>query len=171
MLIPAFRSALACSALTLLICAGSAHAQYVWLDAQGRKQYSDMPPPASVPANRILKQPGGALAADAPVDAKAEASRPAPKEAPPAAPTLAEREADFRKRRAEQAEKEKKAAEEAQRQADNKKRCEQIRDYQRSLEAGELISKRDKNGERVLMSDAERASELQDAKRALEDCK
>ena len=35
----------------------SAMAQYVWLDASGRKVFSDQPPPVNVPAKRILQQP------------------------------------------------------------------------------------------------------------------
>ena len=38
-------------------------AQYVWLNDKGVKQYSDMPPPAAVPNQRILKSPGPATRA------------------------------------------------------------------------------------------------------------
>ena len=37
-----------------------AAAQWQWIDKDGRKVFSDRPPPAEVPAKSILKQPGGA---------------------------------------------------------------------------------------------------------------
>ncbi|MBS0307625.1 MAG: DUF4124 domain-containing protein, partial [Proteobacteria bacterium] len=46
--------------LALAVCGftASAMAQYIWLDDKGVKQYSDTPPPASVPKKRILKEGG-----------------------------------------------------------------------------------------------------------------
>src|SRR5205823_1792862 len=44
----------------------AAQAQYVWLNERGVKQFSDMPPPASVPENRILKSPGAAPRSESP---------------------------------------------------------------------------------------------------------
>jgi hypothetical protein len=155
--------------LALLVFAAAAQAQYVWLDERGTRQYSDLPPPASVPAERILKQPG-ATAVVPPVPVAAAAAAKEGKT--PAGPlTLAEREAEFRKRRAEQAEKEKKAAEEARVAEENKKRCERLRDYQRALESNDVLTRRDKNGERQLVSNDERARELAEAKRNLAACK
>lgn len=152
--------------MLLASLAGGAHGQYVWLDEQGRKQYSDLPPPPSVPESRILKQPGSA-----PASAPAPTPAGGQQKTESAPPSLAEREAEFRKRRAEKAEQEKKAAEEARVTAENKKRCERLREYQQALESGERLARRDKNGERQFMSDEERARELRDAKRTLTDCK
>ena len=42
-------------ALLLYVLAAGASAQYIWLNEKGRKQFSDTPPPASVPKHRILK--------------------------------------------------------------------------------------------------------------------
>ena len=44
---------------------GAVHAQHVWVDEKGVKQYSDMAPPTSVPTNRILKSPGAAVPREA----------------------------------------------------------------------------------------------------------
>ncbi len=162
-------------AIALLAAVGAlamgtpAAAQHVWLDEKGVKHYSDQPPPPSVPKNRILKGPGAERKAAEPAD-------PAP--APPAAQTpakapmmLAERNADFQKRRAEQAEKEKKAAEEARLAQEKAKSCERARNYQRVLESGERIATTDKNGERSFLSDQQRAQELQEARRMVQDCR
>ena len=77
----------ACALLAAL--AAPALAQYVWLDEKGVKQYSDMPPPASVPTNRILKQPGGSATRNQPGKVETQS----PTAAPTAAPTLAEQNA------------------------------------------------------------------------------
>jgi hypothetical protein len=153
---PAAARLVAC--VLAVICAAPATAQYVWLDEKGVKQYSDMPPPASVPAGRILKQPGSFGIAAPPASESA------------AAPTLAERNADFKKRQQEAADKEKKAAEQARLAADKAKNCERTRDYMRTLESGERISYNDRNGEKSFLTDEQRAAEMRDARQTLADC-
>jgi hypothetical protein len=158
----------AATALTALSLTGAAFAQYVWLDEKNVKQYSDMPPPSSIPANRILKQPSGAPAA-APTQAAsstAGVSAPAKTEL-----TAAEKNAEFRKRKAEQVEKEKKSADEARLAEEKAKHCERAREYNRTLESGERISRADRNGERSYLSDEQRAKEMRETRRMLEDCK
>src|SRR5437763_5056820 len=79
-----------------------AHAQYSWLDANGTRVFSDRPPPPGIPPSRILKAPRRPDAA--PVDAVTgvtPSTAPAPAPTPadkPKPPTLAEREAEYRKR-------------------------------------------------------------------------
>lgn len=159
--------------LSTLSFSSVAYAQYIWLNEKGVKQYSDMPPPASVPKKRILKEPGSHASSQATVPAEpAVQGTPVDAEAKDNAPmTTAEKNADFQKRRAEQAEKEKKAAEEAQRAADKAKNCERARAYQRALQSGVRVSRTDKNGERSFLNDEQRAKEAQDAQRALDECK
>jgi hypothetical protein len=155
------------------LLAQAAFAQYVWMDEKGVKQFSDMPPPASVPKNRILKQPGAAAAVsttsspDQPADTNAKSVSSSPK----GPMSTAEQNADFRKRQAEKAEKDKKAAEEAKRNAAKASNCERARSYQRSLESGERISRTDANGERVYLDDAQREHDLQEARRIAAECK
>lgn len=151
--------------------AGTALAQYVWIDGSGVKQYSDMPPPVSVPAARILKTPRPVSApasavgtAPAPADAGATADKPK------APPTLADKNAEFNKRRAEQAEQEKKAAEQSRIAAEKTKNCERARQYQKTLASGIRVASTDKNGERVFLDDAQRAQEQQEVKKVLQNC-
>lgn len=160
----------ATAALMTLYAPSAALAQYAWLDERGVKQYSDMPPPPSVPASRILKQPRGGAPAAAPSPPAADTDEK-PADAVKTDQSAAEKNAEFRKRKAEQAEKEKKAAEEAKVAADKSKNCERARDYHRSLEAGERISQTGKDGERAFLTDEQRAQELRDARRILDDCK
>lgn len=153
--------------LAALLAPGAALAQYVWLDEKGVKEYSDMPPPSSVPTGRILKQPGmPASSAAESTESGAEATK-----SPSQPKSLAEQNADFKKRRADQTEKEKKAAEEARVAAEKNKNCERARNYQQTLESGERIAQTDGNGERTFLSDEQRARELRETRQILQNCK
>lgn len=175
------RMAAVTAALAALSLSASAFAQYIWLNDKGVKQYSDMPPPASVPNSRIVKAPGVAMRTPPPVPPDGAAiggSENGAASATVAAAdkakipmTTAEKNMDFQKRRIEQAEKDKKTAEEKQMAADKSKNCERARDYQKALDSGQRITHTDKNGERAFMSDAQRAQETKDTRRILGDCK
>ena len=165
--------------LLLTVVAGSAFAQFVWIDATGIRQYSDQPPPASVPKNRILKEPGAELRNSKPAvtDAEAVVAGAATKDAakdPAAAKgpqTTVEKNADFIKRKSDQAEKDKKSAEAAKDASDKAKNCDRAQAYGRSLESGERIASTDKNGEKVYLTDEKRAQDVRDTKRVLDSCK
>lgn len=154
----------------LMLIATFAQAQYVWVDEKGIKQFSDRPPPPSTPAGRIIKQPG----ADAPATAAPASAQPAAAEegAPKTkGPSLAERDAGFRKRLQEKAELEKKDAEAARQKADRAENCEQARQARLQLESGRRLSTYDKNGERGLMNDEQRAQQEKRVSALLEGCK
>jgi hypothetical protein len=168
---PVFRCVAA--AVVTFLAIGSAVpalAQYVWLNEKGVKQYSDMAPPPSVPTSRILKQPSG----NAPPSVNSETPAPAQTEpvvAQKSPMTTEEKNADFRKRRAEQVEKEKKAAEQAKAAAEKTKNCQRAREYQNALASGGRIAHTDQNGERSFLTDEQRAQEMQDVNRVLQQCK
>jgi hypothetical protein len=163
----------AVAALAAASLCGAAWGQYVWLNEQGTKQFSDMPPPASVPKNRILKSPDGApRAAEAsPPPAKADNAATGTRNSDSQPRTLAERNAEFQKRRIEQEEKDKKAAEEEKVAAAKARNCEQARSYQRTLVSGERIVSTTKNGERTYLDDSARSRELRETQAVLHDCK
>ena len=160
------RPLLALSTLAVCALAGAAGAQYVWVDSNGVRQYSDMPPPASVPAARILKTPNQP-AQQEPASSATGDGAAVEKKAPP---TLAERNADFIKRRNEQAEQDKKTAEQTKLAERKAQDCERARQYQRSLESGVRMASTDKNGERVFLDDDARAREQRATREALKDC-
>lgn len=169
------RAATGLAAFTLAV---AAWAQYVWLDEKGVKQFSDMPPPASISKNRILKEPRNVSqsASEAlPGTSDGGAQNPAPTTATAVKTnipmTTAEKNADFQKRRREQAETEKKAAEQAKLAADKSKNCERARAYNRALESGERIAHTDKSGERAFLSDEQRDKEIRETKRMLDECR
>lgn len=162
------------AALVALGLSSAALAQYVWLDERGIKQFSDRPPPSSVPSGRILKEPGSAMRsaarADAPSnDSPASDAAPAARENAPM--SIAEKNAEFLKRRAEQAEKDKKAEEQVRLAAEKSKNCERAGEYQRVLESGERIARTDRSGERHYITDDQRAREINENRRYLKDCK
>lgn len=159
----------------LMVFAGLSHAQYLWLNEKGAKVYSDRPPPSSVPLKNILKQPHGAPAAAEAAAMSEEPSKAAPdaaaaKAAPKGPPTLAERNADFKKRQTEKAEQDKKASAEAAQKADKKLNCETARNYKQSLDSGQRMGAMEANGERGYMSDEKRAEAVVRTNKILQDC-
>lgn len=160
---------LSLSLLAFFLLCADAQAQYIWLNENGTKQFSDRPPPSTVPSNRILKSPNKP-AQEPPASAPASAPADEAANKPKKAESVASKNEDFNKRRAEQAEKEKKAADDQQHAADKSKNCERARAYLQSLESGVRIASTDKNGERSFISDEQRSKELADVKRALSGC-
>jgi hypothetical protein len=152
--------------------ASLASAQWAWRDEHGRTVYSDQPPPATVRAKDVLRQPASAPpnessdsnnadapSASNPAAAPSPSSRAAP--AAPQPPTMAERELEFRKRQKERAEAEKKLADaqaEAARKAED---CERARGYMRSLDDGVRLLRTNPDGSRELLDEAQRAAEIQ----------
>lgn len=161
-------SRLTCTLLLSAFFCTVAQAQYVWLDEKGNKQYSDMPPPKSVPKDKILKAPGVPAKSANPEEKSTPASTAPAKLEKPA--TLANKNEDFNKRRAEQAEKEKKETQEKQAAADKAKNCENARSYQQTLNSGVRITRTDKNGEKAYLDDAQREQEQAEVKKVLAGC-
>lgn len=157
-------------AVTLAVAAVSAPcaAQYAWMNDNGVRQYSDQPPPATVPSSRILKQPRGMPEPDVDATAPPQESTPSAAAKPM---TLAEQNAAFLKRRAEQAEKDKKAAELARISKENAMNCSRARGYREALKSGQRIGTTDKNGERSYLTDQQREQELHNVATVLAKCK
>ncbi|HSU65087.1 MAG TPA: DUF4124 domain-containing protein [Burkholderiales bacterium] len=147
----------------LLLAVGMAFAavamaqQYKWVDANGRVQYGDTPPPG-VQATPLKPPPGGASApAAAPkMDATKDLSP----------------EAAFRKRQQERQEAEEKAAKDRTDAEAKRVNCEQSQASLRTLQSGQRISTTNAAGERVFIGDEERAKEIERTQRAVNDwCK
>lgn len=139
-----------------------AMAQWQWVDATGRKVFSDTPPPASIPDKNVLKQPGGGrITIPAPAAETAPAAAPAPTAAP--APQIATRDTELeaKKKQAEQAEEARKKADMervAKGRADN---CERARKAKITMESGVRLATTNAKGEREIMDDKAKASESQ----------
>lgn len=149
--------------ILLIACMGAtaAMAQWQWVDKDGRKIFSDRPPPADVPEKNILKQPGAsrspATASPIPVEAdKRTEALPVP--AKPAAPAK-DPELEKRKAEAEAAEEAKKKAEAdklAKERADNCKRAQQSK---AAFDTGRPITQMNEKGERIYLDEKDRTSE------------
>jgi len=147
-------------ATTLLITALPAHAQWKWKDANGKIQYSDMPPPAGTPDGNILQRPAGAppiqivtLQDGKPVNVAA-----APASAASAAPTKAELDAQAKKRQDQADQLAKQKADEAKLAAQKRESCARARDNLAILESGQRL-RTGQNGD--FMTDEQRVSEMQ----------
>ncbi|MFK3737194.1 DUF4124 domain-containing protein [Massilia sp. TN1-12] len=146
--------------LLLALLAAPAFAQYSWIDDKGTRVFADRPPPPGTPEARILKRPR-TLDALAP----APAATVPPAEPAKAAPTLAEREADYRKRQAQQADMENKEQLATQKQAVQAERCKSLKRREMTLTAGTRLSEFDEKGQRSFVSDEERARRLAETRR------
>ena len=148
-----------------------AHAQYSWIDDHGTRVFSDRPPPSGTPPARILEAPhGSASTLPYALPAPAAAAPPAEPVKPPP-PSLAERDADFRKRAAQRDADERQAAEEARRKADQAEQCAAARHSQATLASGRRLTDVDDQGERVVVTEEEKARRLAQARRVLADCR
>lgn len=157
--------------LAIVLCgllassAALAQARYVWIDEHGVKQFSDTPPPANVPDKNIIKQPKrGAPSSSSDTSAASSSDTK-----PAAAATTADKEADYNKRKAEQAAKDKKAADEASKAQAKAANCESARKYLDALNSGVRMKTADKDGQPVVMDDSARAAETQRAQQAVTD--
>ncbi len=153
--------------LLALACAlpALASAQWQWLDKDGRKVFSDRPPPADIAANRILKQPG-MRAVDPAVAAAAAASAPAANgpgaASAPSAPKVSgvDKDLEARKKQAEAAEAAKKKAEEEQQAKVRADNCTRARDARKTYESGVRIARTNAKGEREFIDDNQRKAEM-----------
>lgn len=163
------------AATALMAFASMAQAQYMWIDDKGLKQFSDRPPPPSVPLKHILKAPRGMETASTvmaePAAAAAATAAAADVAKPKAPPTVADRNADYNKRVKEKAEHDEKDKAEADRKAALAENCARAREARQSLDSGARVATVDKNGERAFMGDEQRALESRKVNQALSACK
>jgi hypothetical protein len=154
------------AALLLFCSAGAAQAQFVWIAPNGTRVYSDQPPPPGTPASKILKAPGRAAPAQGTPDTPAAADAVKPK-----APTLAEREADYRKRAKAREEADNKSESESKRAAAHAEYCEGVRKNQRLVQSGVRIGEVGPDGQKRYLSDAERAAASERATQQANECR
>jgi type IV secretory pathway VirB10-like protein len=156
--------------------AAPAVAQWAWKDDNGRVVYSDRPPPSSVKADRIVKQPANAQVGLPPSQSAAAtqdgAAKPPsevrPAAAAPAPRSPAEQEMEFRKRQQERADAERKAQDEQTKAAAKAADCERARGYLKALEEGQRIARTDAAGNREFLDDSQRAAEAERARRSIQ---
>jgi hypothetical protein len=156
----AARIALLALACTLPLVAS---AQWLWVDKDGRKVFSDRAPSPDVPAERILKAPKGvalpAAAAPAPV-AAAPSETATDKPGAMARPVGKDKTLEERRKQLAAAEAEKKKAEQATYVALRNDNCSRAKAAKAGYDTGARITKFNSQGEREYLSDEERAAEM-----------
>lgn len=132
------RALVAC--LALLCIALPAQAQWKWKDANGKVQYSDLPPPSGTPDAAILQRPPGqqlgvmVLRDGKPVNVTAEAAASAAPKA--SAPTKAEQDALAKKKQDEADQLAKQKADQTRIAAQKRANCAAARDNMATLQSG-----------------------------------
>ena len=139
-----------------------AAAQWQWTDKDGRKVFSDRPPPPDIPEKSILKQPGGNRPAPPAAPAASDAA-PAvaagPKAAASAAGAGKDKELEEKKAQAEAAEAAKKKAEDEKIAKAKAENCTRARAAKAAFDAGKPITQANAQGERIFLDGPARAAE------------
>ena len=145
-------------AISVLAC-GSAMAQWQWIDATGRKVFSDTAPPGNIPDKNILKRPAAAPVA-APVDGAGSQGSAAAKPAPAAPKPSVDPKLEAKRKEAEKAEAARKQAQQALRDKARAENCERAKRAQATMNSGVRIRTTNADGESEVMDDNARAAEM-----------
>lgn len=137
--------------LLLLFCMSVAAQTYQWKDKSGRTIISDSPPPAGVKSRMLAPESNNA----------ADSQK-----------SLADQDAEFRKRQQETQTRNEQDAKEKAANVQRKEYCDDARRQLALLKSGERIATREISGERSFMDDEKRAQETATMQRLLdENCK
>ena len=160
------------------VWSAGAMAQWQWINKDGRKVFSDRPPPLEIPEKDILRQPNQRITPVAPVaaDTQSAPSSPTPKPAAASSAKGTDKVLEERKAKAEaEAEAAKAAKDKAAQQklaADRAENCTRAKQAKASLDSGQLMKHTNAKGEQVFMDDASRAAERKRAQSVIDaDCK
>ncbi len=148
------------AAIAIFLATATVAAQvFKWIDKDGKVNFSDTPPPAEAVKGETKK-----------LTVLPTATTPAP--APAKGKTVVDRAKDAEKKKIELADKAKKDEVAEQNAKQNEERCKEAKRYLSTLDSGTPIRQSNDAGERVFMSDEQRASETARAKAAVsESCK
>ena len=137
----------------LFLTAGVAAAQILeCIDAKGAKTMAQFCPPGTVKENKLMKGGTGPASSGG-----------------TAAKSMAERDAEFKKRALDSKEAEAKAEKAGAETKDNERNCLDARSQLRALQEGQRISRVDsKTGERSFLEDKDRPGEIAVAQKAVD---
>jgi hypothetical protein len=175
-----FRTLTSCAlAVFIGAVASPALAQWKWRDANGSVQFSDRPPPITVPERNILQRPAKAPAPSGSPSA-ADNANPSPtaqgqtvSPKAPATPTSAgaanpaDAELERRRKAADQEKADKAKADEERRKATRAENCARARSAAATYESGQRVARINEQGEREFLDDRQRAEEAKRARDAM----
>jgi hypothetical protein len=142
--------------LTACCLAFSASAQWQWLDKDGRRVFSDRPPPADVPEKNILKRPGSRG-----TFAPAPAAAPAPAGAAAAPQAGVDKSLEEKRKQAEAAEAAKRKEEEERNARIRAENCSRAQQAKSGIDSGARIARINEKGEREFLDESGLAAESQ----------
>ena len=151
----------------------TASAQWQWTDKDGRKVFSDRAPPAEILEKNILKRPGGRVSATSPNALPNAETATAPQSAV-STPKLSgvDKDLDEKKKKTEEIESSKRKAEEERILKAKVENCVRAKQAKANFDSGVRIARTNEKGEREVMDDAARASEVKRIQSVIEaDCK
>lgn len=135
--------------ITSLCLTTAAMAQYKWVDKNGKVQYGDTPPPGANATALRPPSPAGSLS-------EPEEKKPSRRSGPA---SVAEKDAEFRKRQQEAEKDRDKQAKSEQEAREKRENCARAQEYLRGIEAGQRVTRVDAKGERYFLDDAQIAQE------------
>ena len=175
------------SSLLAVVC-GTASAQWVWMDKNGNKVYSDRAPSIDVPERDILKRPAAAktsttletmppLPSGAPAGSASAPAAPASASLPASAPQGSEKQNELEKA-VEAKKKQAKEAELAKKRADDERmwkakieNCARAKQAYATYSSNAPIARMNADGGREFIDPQTRAAELQRAQAIMaQDC-
>jgi hypothetical protein len=138
----------------LLLAAGAAAGQVMeCFDAKGTKTIAQFCPPGTVKENKLMKGGAGPASSGSATPAK----------------SLAERDAEFKKRTLDRQDAEAKAEKDQAAAKDTERNCLDARAQLRAVQEGQRIQRVDpKTGERVVLEDKDRPNEIASAQRSVD---
>ena len=145
----------------------NAAAQWQWIDNGGSKVFSDRAPPPEIPAKNILRQPGG-------TSKTMSVAPPAVPASPALAPKITgiDKALEEKKKQAEDAEAAQRKAELDKNAAARAENCIRAKQSKLNFDSGMRIARTNDKGEREILDDAARASELKRTQDVItSDCK
>lgn len=163
---------------TLAAVCLAASAQWQWVDNDGRKVFSDRPPPAEIPDKNVLKRPGArvlpptskATSAENPGDA-ASGAIAAKLPASAGKPSALDKELEAKKKQTADAERAKVVAEEERLARAKAENCNRAKQARTTYDSGVRIRHTNAAGEPEIMNDATRAEEVRRLQGVIErDC-
>lgn len=157
-----------CAVMLNGFAALSVHAAgaWVWVDGNGRKVYSDLPPPASVAERQILQRPGmPAIQPPAAEQPAATAAKPAGNlsGSTPASGQPADKAAsaeDKKRKETEQAEEARRKATEAKNAEIRADNCKRAQASLNTLNSGRRLVTTNEQGQQVALTASDKADEI-----------
>lgn len=155
----------------------AADAQWQWIDKNGKKVFSDQPPPTDIPEKNIVRRAGPPARTGSGVAApEGTATTDKGAEAPvapgaPKAPTV-DKDLEEKTKKAEADEKAKQAAEAAKLAKAKAENCSRARESKATMDSGMRIARVNAKGEREILDDNQRVAEQRRLQSVIDsDCK